>query len=117
MRQSPYTDERRRMKLMPSLETYLEHADGCAQSIMNQWNQIHWAGNASSHRIALWALVELIIGGEATVPGAFGLLQGPGPLNYALISQPELKGVGEKRPDFLWIAFDSATIYPVLIEI
>jgi hypothetical protein len=32
---------------MPSLETYLEHANGCAQSIMNQWQQIHWAGNAA----------------------------------------------------------------------
>ena len=32
---------------MPSLETYLEHASECAQSIVNQWGQHHRAGNAS----------------------------------------------------------------------
>ncbi|WP_157757418.1 Shedu anti-phage system protein SduA domain-containing protein [Corallococcus macrosporus] len=39
------------------------------------------------------------------------------PYPGALISQPRLSGVGLKVPDFLWIGFDSATIYPVFIEI
>jgi hypothetical protein len=39
------------------------------------------------------------------------------PYPGALISQPRLSGVGLKVPDFLWIGFDSGTIYPTLVEI
>lgn len=53
------------------------------------------------------------------VPGAHGLLgkSGHSPIHMALISQPVLPSYRHKVPDFMWIATDSATIYPVLIEI
>jgi hypothetical protein len=52
------------------------------------------------------------------VPGAFG----PGPSGHypfpgGLISQPVLPGLRRPRPDFMWIALDSSTIRPMLIEL
>lgn len=42
---------------------------------------------------------------------------GHAPFPGAVISQPELKGIGEKRPDFMWIAHHTGIWYPTLIEI
>jgi hypothetical protein len=39
------------------------------------------------------------------------------PFPTALISQPPLVGIGQKIPDFLWIAKDSLNLRPVFIEI
>ena len=54
------------------------------------------------------------------VPGAYGHLvmaSGHGPYPEALISKPNLSGTFTRIPDFMWIAGDSATITPVLVEI
>jgi hypothetical protein len=53
------------------------------------------------------------------IPGAFGLIGRSGhyPFPGAVISQPQLQGLFKRVPDFMWIANDSETIYPVLIEI
>lgn len=53
------------------------------------------------------------------LPGAFGFFgeSGHSPYNNVLITQPHLVGLTSKIPDFLWIACDSCTIYPVFIEI
>lgn len=55
----------------------------------------------------------------AMLPGAFGVYgeSGHPPYNNALISQPLLQGLTSKIPDFLWIALDSLSIYPIFIEI
>ncbi|MCM3185942.1 Shedu anti-phage system protein SduA domain-containing protein [Priestia megaterium] len=55
----------------------------------------------------------------AFLPGAFGIYgeSGHSPYNNALITQPILQGLTSKIPDFLWIASDSGTIYPIFIEI
>ncbi|MHB8490683.1 MAG: Shedu anti-phage system protein SduA domain-containing protein, partial [Solirubrobacteraceae bacterium] len=42
---------------------------------------------------------------------------GHGAFPDSLISQPELTGIGERRPDFMWIARNSAMVQPALIEI
>ena len=47
----------------------------------------------------------------------FGTLATAIPLYNVLISQPVLNGIGNNRPDFLWVAFDSATMYLVFVEI
>jgi hypothetical protein len=39
------------------------------------------------------------------------------PFPGALISQPPLRSYQEYIPDFLWIAHDKYTVYPVFIEI
>lgn len=53
------------------------------------------------------------------LPGAFGFFgeSGHAPYNNILISQPILNGLTTKIPDFLWIATDSCTIYPIFVEI
>ena len=40
-----------------------------------------------------------------------------GPLHEVLIAQPQLPGLSERLPDFLWITKHSATVFPMLIEI
>ncbi len=53
------------------------------------------------------------------LPGAFGAIgsSGHSPHPSAIISQPPLSDFSRHIPDFMWIAQDSSTIYPVLIEI
>ena len=54
------------------------------------------------------------------VPGAFELFGTSGhyPFTHSLISEPELNGGLFKRiPDFIWLAQDSLTFTPILIEI
>ncbi|MBI5099589.1 MAG: DUF4263 domain-containing protein [Nitrospirae bacterium] len=53
------------------------------------------------------------------LPGSFGMLGESGhyPFAASVISQPNLVGLKTKKPDFMWIACDSGTVYPVLIEI
>ncbi|HEV8326389.1 MAG TPA: Shedu immune nuclease family protein [Nitrospiraceae bacterium] len=53
------------------------------------------------------------------IPGAFGVNFSSGhfPFPCAVIAQPALRGLGTKVPDFMWIASDSRTIYPIMIEI
>lgn len=53
------------------------------------------------------------------VPGPFGLIgtSGHSPYPSAVITQPVLPDFTRRIPDFMWIARDSETIYPVLIEI
>lgn len=42
---------------------------------------------------------------------------GHAPYAYAVVTQPWLKGLSTKIPDFMWLAGVSDTIFPVLIEI
>ena len=55
------------------------------------------------------------------VPGAWmaysRLTSGHGPFPYALITQPTLRGLTARTPDFLWIARDSSYLTPVFVEL
>ena len=53
------------------------------------------------------------------VPGAFRLnsWHSHSPYTSFVIAQPPLQGIGAKVPDFMWIAGDSETLRPVLVEI
>jgi hypothetical protein len=53
------------------------------------------------------------------VPGPFGLIgtSGHSPFPSAVISQPVLPDFTRRVPDFMWIARNSGTVYPILIEI
>lgn len=53
------------------------------------------------------------------VPGAFGvgMRSGHSPWPGAVVTQPRLPDLSTKRPDFMWIASDSAFLRPVLVEI
>lgn len=53
------------------------------------------------------------------VPGCSGMMgtSGHAPILDALFSQPKLPDFTCKIPDFMWIAKDSQSVYPILIEI
>lgn len=52
------------------------------------------------------------------LPGAFSFpASGSYPVRAALITKPPLQSTTRRVPDFMWLAADSATLYPVLIEI
>jgi Domain of unknown function (DUF4263) len=53
------------------------------------------------------------------LPGAFSVdgQSGHAPWPAAVITQPMLPELSTRQPDFMWIATDSETTYPVLIEI
>ncbi len=56
----------------------------------------------------------------ALAPGAWRSGPAPSghfPLHCALISQPLLAGLQGRRPDLMWVATDSGTWYPTLIEL
>ena len=55
----------------------------------------------------------------AFVPGALELYGQSGHYPYmdALISQPDIGTVFKRKPDFIWLANDSLTFVPVLVEI
>jgi hypothetical protein len=42
---------------------------------------------------------------------------GHSPFPVSVIAQPKLPGLSDRRPDFMWLATDSSSLYPVLIEI
>ena len=42
---------------------------------------------------------------------------GHGAFPLAVVSQPKLPGLSDRHPDFMWIATDSESLYPILIEI
>jgi hypothetical protein len=42
---------------------------------------------------------------------------GHGPFPLAVISKPKLPGLSDREPDFMWLATDSSSLYPILIEI
>lgn len=54
------------------------------------------------------------------VPGVVGnpsLPAGHAPHLWAVVSQPPLQGLGNRIPDFMWIARNSAFVVPVFVEI
>ena len=42
---------------------------------------------------------------------------GHAPFPVAVIAKPKLPGLSDREPDFMWLATDSTSLYPVLIEI
>jgi len=42
---------------------------------------------------------------------------GHSPFPIAVIAKPKLPGLSDREPDFMWLATDSTSLYPVLIEI
>lgn len=53
------------------------------------------------------------------LPGAYSVDgdSGHSPFPMAVVSKPKLPGLSDREPDFMWIATDSDSGYPILIEI
>lgn len=54
-----------------------------------------------------------LLPGSHTVDGD----SGHSPFPMAVITRPKLPGMSDREPDFMWIAADSGSLYPILIEI
>jgi len=53
------------------------------------------------------------------LPGAYSVDGDSGHPAFplAVISRPKLPGLSDREPDFMWVATDSGSLYPVLVEI
>jgi Domain of unknown function (DUF4263) len=63
------------------------------------------------------ALQQFLENHPCLVPGSRYPMTGSFPVRAALITQPGLQSTTRRVPDFMWLSNDSATLYPVLIEI
>ena len=83
--------------------------------LMRQWQAL-LDSPASTDEGLLQEFLEhhpSLLQGSDSVDGTSGHL----PFPMAVITQPKLPGLSDKRPDFMWIATDSGNLYPILIEI
>jgi Domain of unknown function (DUF4263) len=93
---------------VPSEEVYNE-------LLMAQWRAL-LDSPASKDEGLLQAFLERhpsLLPGSHTVDGDSGHAAFP----MAVITQPKLPGLSDRYPDFMWIATDSESVYPILIEI
>lgn len=83
--------------------------------LMRQWRAL-LDSPASAAEPLLHEFLERhpsLLPGSDSVDGTSGHL----PFPMAVISKPKLPGLSDRQPDFMWIATDSDTLYPILIEI
>ena len=83
--------------------------------LMMQWRTLLDSPASQDERL-LQAFLERhpsLLPGSNTVDGDSGHTAFP----LAVISQPKLPGLTDRHPDFMWIASDSESLYPILIEI
>ena len=83
--------------------------------LMAQWRALLDSPASQDERL-LHAFLERhpsLLPGSNTVDGDSGHAAFP----LAVITKPKLPGVSDREPDFMWLATDSAALYPILIEI
>lgn len=86
-----------------------------AKIVSQEWRQL-LASNPGEN-----AVQKFLEQHPSMVPGAFSALgrlsSGHGPFPDALVTQPPLKALGGRTPDFVWLSRDSSFFNPVFIEI
>jgi Shedu protein SduA, C-terminal len=83
--------------------------------LMKQWGTLLDSPASRDERL-LQGFLERhpsLLPGSNTMDGDSGHAAFP----LAVISQPKLPGLSDRHPDFMWIATDSESLYPILIEI
>jgi hypothetical protein len=93
---------------VPSEEIYNE-------LLMGQWQTL-LDSPASQDEHLLQAFLERhpsLLPGSNSVDGDSGHTAFP----MAVITQPKLPSLSDRHPDFMWIATDSESVYPIMIEI
>ncbi|MFD8301486.1 Shedu anti-phage system protein SduA domain-containing protein [Streptomyces sp. NPDC059690] len=83
--------------------------------LMSQWERLLNSEASKSESLVQKFLEQhpSLLPGSNSVDGNSGHLAFP----TALITQPKLPGMSDRQPDFMWIAKDSLSVYPILIEI
>jgi hypothetical protein len=83
--------------------------------IMQRWQALLDSPESSDERL-LQTFLERhpsLLPGSDSVDGP----SGHPPFPMSVVSKPKLAGLSDREPDFMWIATDSGSIYPILIEI
>jgi hypothetical protein len=83
--------------------------------LMAQWRALLGSPASRDERL-LHAFLERhpsLLPGSATVDGDSGHAAYP----LGVITRPKLPGLSDREPDFMWLATDSESLYPVLIKI
>ena len=83
--------------------------------LMQRWRALLDSPESADERL-LHAFLERhpsLLPGSNSVDGTSGHLAYP----LAVISKPKLPGLSDREPDFMWLASDSGSLYPILIEI
>jgi Shedu protein SduA, C-terminal len=113
-------DPSRRPSILDKQYTLIENApppmswDDYSERVSNEWNALLDSSDAGDEA----KLQEFVEGHPSLLMGVAGAVMGRRtPFPGALISQPPLRGVTTKFPDFLWITFNSMILQPALIEI
>lgn len=90
--------------------------DDYTNKLMNEWELLL---NNEEKQKSEKAYQRFLEDNFCLLPGAFGLIGRSGHYPYpgAVVAQPQLNGLFKRIPDFMWIANDSGTLYPVFIEI
>lgn len=80
-----------------------------------QWRRLIDSDESTDERL----LQSFLERHPSLLPGSHTVDHSSGhwPFPFAVISQPKLPGLATRIPDFMWIASDSASVYPILIEI
>ncbi|WKN61244.1 DUF4263 domain-containing protein (plasmid) [Rhodococcus opacus] len=84
-------------------------------ALVAEWNRL-----VNSEDIQLEKVAQKFLERHPSlIPGSHGshMKYGKWPWPGAVISQPRLPGIAERKPDFLWIASNTTHLLPVLIEI
>src|SRR5947209_637206 len=85
------------------------------QFLMERWQALLESEDSRDESL-LQAFLERhpsLLPGSHSVDGD----SGHGPFPVAVIAKPKLPGLSDREPDFMWLASDSSSLYPVLIEI
>jgi Shedu protein SduA, C-terminal len=85
------------------------------QLLMERWRALLDSPESREERL-VHAFLERhpsLLPGSNSVDGDSGHPSFP----RAVISKPKLPGLSDREPDFMWIATDSGSVYPILIEI
>ena len=83
--------------------------------LMTQWHALLDSPASREERLVHTFLEHhpSLLPGSASVDGDSGHAAYP----MGVITRPKLPGLSDREPDFIWLATDSESLYPVLIEI
>src|SRR4051812_2885276 len=85
-------------------------------STVRAWNELLASDSTPEHVVqAFLERHPAVVPGCRTTAGAG--LSGHYPEPPGLITQPPLRGLNARIPDFMWIATNSSTVSPILVEI
>jgi hypothetical protein len=85
-----------------------------SELLMQRWQALLDSPESADERL-LHAFLERhpsLIPGSNSVDGTSGHLAFP----LAVISKPKLPGLSDREPDFMWLASNSGSFYPILID-